>query len=99
MDFDVDADVSAQDVIINGKLGVYPNPANDEFNVSFDLVSSNDVNVEVVNTAGAVVYSQKLGTLEGTQLIKVNADLGVGLYFVNVKVGNNTLTTPLNVVK
>lgn len=99
MDFDVDADVSTQDVIINGKLGVYPNPANDEFNVSFDLVSSNDVNVEVVNTAGAVVYSQKLGTLEGTQLIKVNADLGVGLYFVNVKVGNNTLTTPLNVVK
>lgn len=99
VDFDVDADVSAQDEIINGKLGVYPNPTTNEFNISFDLTSTNEVNVEVVNTIGAVVYSQKMGVLNGSQLINVNADLGVGFYFVNVKVGNNTVTTPLNIVK
>ena len=58
-----------------------------------------DVSVEVVNSVGSVVYTQEMGSLKGTQLIKVNADLGVGLYFVNVKVGNETVTTPLNVVK
>ena len=99
MDFDVDANVSAQDEIINGELGVYPNPANDEFNISFDLTSTNKVNIEVVNTIGAVVYSQEMGILNGSQLIKVNADLVAGLYFVNVKVGDNTVTTSLNIVK
>jgi GH18 family chitinase len=98
-DFDVDADVSAQDVIMNGDLGVYPNPATDEFSISFDLVSTSDVSVEVVNSVGSVVYYQEMGSLKGTQLIKVNTDLGVGLYFVNLKVGNEVATTPLNVVK
>jgi len=99
MDFDVDANVSAQDEIINGELGVYPNPANDEFNISFDLTSTNKVNIEVVNTIGAIVYSQEMGILNGSQLVKVNADLVAGLYFVNVKVGDNTVTTSLNIVK
>lgn len=98
-DFTVDADVSAQDVIVNGNLGVYPNPTTDEFNVTFDLVSANNVNIEVVNTVGAVVYSEDMGSLTGTQLLNVKADLVAGLYFVNVKVGNETITTPLNVVK
>jgi len=99
-DFTVMLDVSAaQDVIVNGNLGVYPNPTTDEFNVTFDLISANNVNIEVVNTVGAVVYSKDMGSLTGTQLLNVKADLGAGLYFVNVKVGNETITTPLNVVK
>lgn len=100
MDFDVDFDVAVGDVIVDGNVGVYPNPATDNFNVSFDMTTANTVSIEVVNTIGAVVYTDALGTLNGgSQLVNINANLSEGLYFVNVKVGNEVVSTPLNVIK
>lgn len=82
------------------ELSIYPNPTNGNTNVEFNVPSSSNVTVEVINTLGQVVINNNLGTVSGAQKINIDgANLVNGIYFVNLKVGNTTTTQKLTVSK
>jgi len=84
----------------NTELSVFsltPNPAKDNVQLSFNLNNSKEVNVSIFNSLGAVVYSQTEGVLtSGNHRINLKtSNLSSGIYYMNVKAGDNTITKKL----
>ncbi len=82
-------------------LSVYPNPANDEVNVSFNLTNEALVNVTVTDLAGKVVYSSNgENNVAGAHSIKINSsNFSNGVYMVNFKANNEVSTQKIVIRK
>lgn len=82
-------------------INLYPNPANNNANLSFELSQNETVNVVVLNNLGQVVYSQNAQNFEaGSHNIPLNtANLASGIYNVNVTTSAGTVNHKLTVTK
>lgn len=70
-----------RDAAVENTLSVYPNPADDALNVSFDATA--DATVSLTDLMGNTVYTTS--ATAGANKIKVNtSDLSTGLYILNV---------------
>lgn len=80
---------------------VYPNPAVNVANVSFNLVDASDVTVEVFNSNGQSVYTAAQGKMNvGTQSVSINTtEFAAGVYMVNVRSNGQSISQLLNVAK
>ena len=70
----------------NSSIHIYPNPCNEEFFI--DVINTNgnqEVTVEIYNTLGEQLYSEKSA---GNKLKISCGSFASGLYFLNVKEGN-----------
>lgn len=72
-------------------INVYPNPVEDGFNLSFNLSSSSDIEVEVRDVTGKVVYTlNETGVKQGNHIVEVDASsFNSGVYFAVVKSDKN----------
>jgi Secretion system C-terminal sorting domain len=77
-------------------LNNWPNPADDNTQISFNLEQSSKVTVEVRSLLGALVYSKGLNAKSGDNslVIETNA-LSEGIYLYTVKTGDLKLTKKL----
>ena len=95
--------VTSTEEISDAKIGltVFPNPTTNFADVSFKLKNANNVKMEVYNAMGALVASENAGTLaKGNHKMAFNgADLNAGLYFVNLTIGNYTVTKKITLTK
>ncbi len=99
--------VTVQAVNINeasntlNKVNVFPNPANDNVTVSFNLVNANLVTIELIDLTGKTIRitdSMKLNS--GLNEITLNvADVKQGVYFVKLSTEEVIKTTRLVIVK
>lgn len=82
-------------------INVYPNPMTNYAIVDFNLAEANKVSIVLVNTIGQVIFSEELGKLNaGTQNYSLDAaSLSNGLYFLNIKIGSNTVTKKVAINK
>lgn len=82
-------------------ISVYPNPITNNAFVEFNLAETNAVTIEMVNTIGQVVLHENIGKLNaGIQNYSLNAaSLSNGLYFLNIKIGDNTVTQKVAIYK
>jgi PKD repeat protein len=80
---------------------VYPNPTSDMVNISFDLIKSSSVSVQLLDITGKLVNQTEARNFNtGTGLIEMNtADLPQGIYFVRISSPESTISTRLVVVK
>ncbi len=78
---------------------LYPNPANDNINISFLLKKENNVNVEIINMQGKVMKSFNGGShLAGEVKINLNInDLDSGVYLVKVEAGGEVMVDKITV--
>jgi hypothetical protein len=77
-------------------LNVYPNPASDVVNVSFEAANA-DYAISLMDLQGRVVSTQMLSNAFGTQLISFSTEsISKGSYIVSIK--SNGMTTTSNVV-
>lgn len=73
---------------------VYPNPMNDQLNVSFTSSVSKDAVVEVVGVLGNVILSEPMNVTAGNNEMKLNTSaLSNGVYYVRVVAGDAVLAT------
>jgi hypothetical protein len=81
-------------------MGVYPNPANANTNVTFSLNNTANVNITVTDLAGKVVYTDALGNVAaGTTEVSLNTtSLSEGVYMINV-VANSAVSTQQLVIR
>lgn len=89
-----------EEILSQESVNVYPNPSTNLANIEFNAGLNADVNVQVTNSIGQVVYVQSMGEISGMQKIELNtADLDAGLYFINVTINGVVTTERLSVVK
>jgi hypothetical protein len=77
-------------------LTVSPNPSNGIFNVSFNVATSNNVKMEVVNMLGQVLYTQTIAGFSGQ--FSGYIDLGspaAGVYILKLQYDNKTIEKKL----
>lgn len=61
----------------------YPNPANNLFNINYDLSGANKASVEIINIIGGIVRSEEINTQSSSASIDVSS-LNNGVYFYNI---------------
>ncbi len=86
--------------IIN-KVNIFPNPLKDNATVNFNLSESTTVSFEMMNAVGEIVLKENLGTLSiGEQHYLLNSsNFSNGLYFLTIRVGNNTIVKKIAINK
>lgn len=87
IDISSTTDVQNADLMTNCTL--FPNPANEKVNVTFDLPHAGSVMINVYNTMGALVASTNNGIMNaGTETVVLATDnLESGMYIVEVRSG------------
>lgn len=82
-------------------VNVYPNPMTNGATVEFSLAEASKVMVTMVNALGQTIVNEDLGTMSaGAQKYALNAEsLSNGLYFVNIRIGTQTITKKVSVSK
>jgi hypothetical protein len=80
--------------IDNGRLTIYPNPANDVLNINYSLNASEKVHATIYNMNGQVVQQITSGTkATGNHTEQVNIEqLPAGVYYMQVNLNNNITT-------
>ena len=75
----------------NGEIDgitLFPNPADQEVNVRFNVQAAETAYVQIMDITGKVVQTSLVNAQEGTNLIVIGTDtLAAGSYFLNLKVG------------
>jgi len=76
-------------------LNVYPNPAENQANISVSVENAN-VAVSLTDLSGKVVYNNNLGTVNGTKNVTINTgNFANGIYMVTVNSNGNISTKKL----
>ena len=77
-----------------------PNPFSYNATISFNVEGLERTTIEVINTIGQNVQSFDLGVVSGNQMVQLDAtELPAGFYLINIKSGNNTVTSRVTVNK
>lgn len=76
-------------------LEMFPNPADDELNVSFDLPNSDDLTISMIDLSGKVIQKHLVKAKEGKNLVMMNTqELAAGMYQLVIVSSNGQKTLP-----
>ena len=88
-----------ENMIADANLTIYPNPANETSTIAYHLDKKGDTKIQVVDVLGKVVYTTAVNAQpEGdysVQISKRDQNLGNGIYFVKLSIGNESVTKKL----
>jgi PKD repeat protein len=97
---DVTVVVSGVELQANEKyVRAYPNPNNGLFNLTLQLAKTDDININVYNTNGQVVYTQKLGNINNENVGLDLSNLSPGIYNVNIQGSTTQITKRINIIR
>lgn len=93
--------VSIEDQLVTEGLSIYPNPAQESFQLSLNLLQTADLNIEITDYQGRVIRQELLSGVSAGEFQHSlsTLDLANGLYLVNVSAGEQRLTTRLAVAR
>ena len=81
-------------------INVYPNPNKGTFQLSFGVDMLKNVSIQVVNNLGQVVYEEVHKNFNGNYSEEIDiSSLANGVYILNIKVGENTYTKNISVLR
>lgn len=97
--FGAEGIVGVNDLVQEGSFRVFPNPAKDVLRLEFSLQSAAEVQITVTNTLGQVIRT--FGTfecVEGSNFQAIpTADLASGMYIVNLRTSEGTVSRTFSV--
>jgi hypothetical protein len=80
-------------------INLYPNPTRGNLSISFSAEISENTIVKVINALGAEVYTQPIPQNSGQVVNLMLPELNAGMYFVQVRTAETTITKQLVVVR
>ncbi|MFL5752553.1 MAG: T9SS type A sorting domain-containing protein [Bacteroidia bacterium] len=81
-------------------IGNYPNPFSASTTIKIELVTGDDITVNVFNAVGQTVMSKSIKGIAGENNIEVSAsNLSEGMYYYSVKVGSSVVTKKMVIQK
>ena len=97
--FEVMSGVGVEEILENS-ISVFPNPTYNNTSVSLNLVESNQVMIELVNTLGQKVFIQEYAMSAGSNTVDLSVEtLNAGMYYLNITVDDKLMTEKLNILK
>lgn len=94
-----DGNVSVPVTVLNSAISLYPNPANTEVFLNFNLPNSQEVSYSVINSLGAVVYTKKCGAVVSqTERIDIST-FAKGTYTISIIANGDAVTKRLNITE
>ncbi|OYU94679.1 MAG: hypothetical protein CFE21_15490 [Bacteroidetes bacterium B1(2017)] len=83
------------------QVSLFPNPANNQFTVSLNLVHANTVSVELMDVTGKVVLSTENNKLQSgvNEVIFNTSEMPQGVYFVRISTPESSLSSRMVIVK
>ena len=79
---------------------MFPNPFKDYTNLSISSEKNEEINVEIYNNLGKVVYNDNLNIVAGSNNIQITTgDLLPGLYYMNVIIDGENNLKPLTIIE
>lgn len=91
--------INVNSIVTN--ISVFPSPAKNSAAVSLDLIQNETITINVINTVGQIMHSEKLTNLSaGNHLINLDTEnWASGIYNVNISTVNGTTNRKLVVAK
>ena len=92
--------VGTEELIFVNSLNIYPNPASHTVSIEFELAEADAGTIGVYNTLGQSMLAEKqcrMNTGNNKHSLDISS-LPRGLYFVTIKIGNNTITRRVSVI-
>ena len=94
------SDESNSIIIINA---VYPNPTANDISVEYSVEQDADVRISIIDQFGTemqVLYSGEQNAGKHTEQLQLDTDaISSGVYYLQVKIGNETKTKAISIVK
>jgi hypothetical protein len=90
--------VGINELTKNAKFNIFPNPANGEANIKFNLHDASNVKIEVIDVVGKKVLpatEMNLPAGEQSYSINKNGSLNKGVYFVNLSINGAKMSKKL----
>ena len=88
--------IATNDKILNDgiiSMMLYPNPVRDFLQVKYDSKAEENVNVQIINILGKVVYQRLLKSQTGTKSIEIQTEsFQNGMYLCRIQHGNEIET-------
>ncbi|MGK0389785.1 MAG: hypothetical protein ACI94Y_002530 [Maribacter sp.] len=73
---------------------LYPNPTNKAVYLSMEFLSTQDVELNIIDALGRTVFQENHNTQSGEQIYQIDlSKLDSGLYFVQVRLGDGSRMT------
>ena len=91
---------SVNEETIFNNLAIYPNPSQGVFTLGFTVENPQDVNIQVVNNIGQVVFQKQHKNYKGIYSGKIDlSSYANGAYILNITVGENSHTENITVLR
>ena len=83
--------ITRKDIIVPGKIQIYPNPANNQFTLQFGKIPTGNYNIEMTNATGQIVMQRAVNVQSEDQVetIPIKSSYARGVYLVKVSGSNN----------
>ncbi|NLA24780.1 MAG: PKD domain-containing protein [Bacteroidales bacterium] len=88
--------VDIEDIMINTKINIYPNPASDQVNIDLSEFNYRNANIDILDITGKVIHNKKLEANESYSFSVSN--FGAGLYFIQITADGKRITKKLSVM-
>jgi len=87
-----------ENMVVN-QMNIYPNPTNDLLNINFNLFETSDINVQVFDLRGKMVFESVKGFSQtGNIEYKINLEhLKPAVYLIKLNVGTDTFVKKITV--
>lgn len=77
-------------------LSVYPNPADNEIQISYNALEQNQMIFTIIDVTGKNVQTNQVSSNEGTNLVLLDiAKLNAGMYLLKISNGNSEYIKPI----
>ncbi|MCB0509337.1 MAG: T9SS type A sorting domain-containing protein, partial [Bacteroidetes bacterium] len=92
VDDDCNRAIRNKNIAFVSALNIFPNPANQVLNLSFSLVSSENVEVSIVSVEGRVIEAINFNNAKDVNTNFNTANLNNGVYILKIKSANGLST-------
>lgn len=93
--------VQQQDVKVLSNVKVYPNPVDEELNLSYFINKDSNVTIKIMDVLGneiATLLSQRIPAGEQTNTFSIASRLSSGFYFIRLIAGNETVIKRVSIL-
>ncbi len=91
---DTTSQIGFHNISFVNTLSVYPNPFSKNLNIEFSTDNQANVNMEIIDISGKIVYRKDFRSIAGRNYIEINTQTkvpGNGTFFLKITSGNNVL--------